>query len=59
MATVYVTGCVVSCMHSNGQDQLLLRADSPRHAEYQGAVLRALLTDRCLSTEQELGGSPQ
>lgn len=59
MATVYVTGSIVSCMHSNGQDQLLLRADSPRHAEYQGAVLRALLADSRLSTDQELGGSPQ
>lgn len=40
---VFVSGSTVACMHPNGRDQLLFRADSPRHAEYQANILRALL----------------
>lgn len=60
LPTVQVVGTVVACMHRNGRDQLLLRADTPRHAEYQAFILRGLLADAyragadsCLSTQEQ------
>lgn len=50
---VYQTGRIVSCMSTNGRDQLLLTADSEQHAEYQASVLRGLLADAYLAGQAD------